>query len=83
MEMHNKVGWVVAILIFVLGMGWVLAGDSLYYGKLEITPAIDAVYELVPLSPAQAFGALLHAAATFAIVAFFVAAIARLYILET
>ena len=63
METRNKVGLVVAILVFAFGMGWYLSNGCLEYDKVEIVPAVDAVYELVPLTPTQAFGMWLSAVA--------------------
>lgn len=82
LETHNKVGWIVAILVFALGMGCLLSGGTLEYDKVEITPAIDAVYELIPLTPAQTFGELLSVVAFYTMAALLLGGFVRLMILD-
>ncbi len=77
METYNKVGWVVAILVFVCGIGWALSGNNFIYREVEITPAIDATYELIPLTPAQIFGEQIFAVAGSAIVALILGGLTR------
>jgi len=81
MERHNKVGLIVAILVFAFGMGWYLSNGCLEYDKVEIVPAVDAVYELIPLTPTQAFGMWLTAVAFSAMAAFLLGALGRGFVL--
>lgn len=82
MELHDKAGWLVIILVLTCGFGYLLSHEGLYYDRVEITPGVAPIYELVPTTSQRMMGEFIYAMTQFAAIAFLFGLFARSFAKE-